>query len=77
MKGSGFATSHVLRVYIHRIDKSLHAGHISVTTGLEQLPERPADAAAAVRGAGSSGAGAGDAAAAAAGGCRSEARTAC
>lgn len=75
MQGCRFATSHVLRVYIHRIDKSLYSGNVSVSTGLEQLPERPTDAAAAVAGAGRSGAGAG-AGATAAGGCRGGARTA-
>ena len=76
MKGSRFPSSHVLRVYVHRVHQSLHTGHVPVAAGLEQLPERAPDAAAAVGGAGSSGARAGDAAAAAAGGRRSGARTA-
>jgi len=42
-------SSHVLRVYVHRIDETLYSGYVSITTGLEQLPECPADAAAPVR----------------------------
>jgi len=44
----------VLHVDVHRIDETLYSGCVSVTTGLEPVPERTADAAAPVCGTGSS-----------------------
>lgn len=66
MKRSRLASSHVLRIYVHRVNKPLHTGDIPVPTGLKKLPEGAADAAAAVYGAGCSGTRTGDAVTAAA-----------
>lgn len=66
MKRSRLASSHVLRIYVHRVNKPLHTGDIPITTGLKKLPEGAADAAASVYGTGCSRARTGDAVTAAA-----------